>query len=75
MQNGSRIFAIISRPTRTALAISLILIPVLAGTSAPATAQEAVQGNEALSVAPTPVVPQQVRYAGKLATRASETVE
>jgi hypothetical protein len=60
--------------TRTALALSLLWIPLSAAFCLPAQAgtQEAAQAVEGLG---GPVVPQQVRYAGKLATRAGDTVE
>lgn len=54
---------------------SLTWIVVIIVASATGAAQEAVQGTEAPVVAIAPVVPQQVRYAGKLATRAGDTVE
>jgi hypothetical protein len=75
MQNASRIFAFIGCPLRSVLASSLILIPLCIGASATAAAQEAAQATEASTLAATPIVPQLVRYAGKLSTRAGETVE
>jgi len=75
VRNASRVFAFIGGSLRTALAFSLIFILFCIGASAPSAAQEAVQGAEGPAVTAVPVVPQQVRYAGKLATRAGETVE
>jgi len=60
-------------PICSVFALSLVLIPL--GLSAPTSAQEAVQGADPGTVAVAPVVPQQVRYSGKLATRAGDTVE
>jgi hypothetical protein len=71
MQTMRKISASVARPMRLAFALSLVLIPL--GLSAPASAQEAVQGTEPVTAA-APVVPQQVRYSGKLATRAGDTV-
>ena len=66
-------------PLRLAVAATLIWIPLVMGASAQAAAQtaeqQAGQGTEGLAAAAAPVVPQQVRYAGKLATRGGETVE
>ncbi len=60
-----------------AAAASLIWIPLaLALTSSgQASAQESAQESDRPVTASAPVVPQQVRYAGKLAARAGETVE
>ncbi len=59
--------------SRLALAASLFWIPLAMGMSAhaQATEQEPEQGANVLA----PVIPQQVRYAGKLATRSGDTVE
>jgi hypothetical protein len=75
MQNSGRISAFICVTVRSTLAVLLISIPLTIGASAPASAQEASQSMEAPAVAVVPVVPQQVRYAGRLASRAGETVE
>ncbi|MGA2050441.1 MAG: hypothetical protein ABSG96_22285, partial [Terracidiphilus sp.] len=75
MQTSGRIFAIGGEPLRSILALSLFLTPICFGASAFANAQEAAQGTAGPAVTATPVVPQQVRYAGKLATRTGETVE
>jgi hypothetical protein len=61
------------RPLRLAAAVSLIWIPLAIGSSAHVSAQQAVPGTEASAAAP--VVPQQVRYAGKLVNRTGDTVE
>jgi hypothetical protein len=72
----TRISLSLTRPMHLALALSLLWIPLGLEISANASAQEAVQGTEPTTVvAAIPVVPQQVRYAGKLATRAGDTVE
>ncbi|MGA2047726.1 MAG: hypothetical protein ABSG96_08535 [Terracidiphilus sp.] len=71
MQTTSRVFSFIGVLLPGALASLLIFIPMGMGASIPAAAQEA----DAPAVSKTPVIPQQVRYAGKLATRAGETVE
>jgi hypothetical protein len=75
MQNASRILAFIGEPLRSIFAVSLILTLICFGASAFANAQEAAQGTEGPAAAVAPIVPQQVRYAGKLATRTGETVE
>jgi hypothetical protein len=75
MQSGKGIFAFMSGPLRSVLASSLILIPLAIAASKPAAAQEPAQVTEGLALAAAPVVPQQVRFTGKLVTRASETVE
>jgi hypothetical protein len=66
-------------PLRFAAAASLIWIPLCMGASAHASAQtsaqEAAAATELSASAAAPVVPQQVRFAGKLATRAGDTVE
>jgi hypothetical protein len=73
MHNESRNFPFIGGPLRSALAFSLIFVPI--GYAMQTAAQEAVQGTELAAAAAKPVVPQQVRYAGKMATRAGDTVE
>jgi hypothetical protein len=76
MQNATRIFAFMGGLSRLAITASLIWIPftmgVSAHSSAQTTAQEAAQGAEPTA---SIVVPQQVRYAGKMANRAGDTVE
>jgi hypothetical protein len=66
MQNASKIHAFVDRSLRNAVATWLIWIPFCIGSSAPCSAQEAAQSTEAAVLAGSPVVPQQVRYAGKL---------
>jgi hypothetical protein len=75
MQNANRSFAFIQRSLRSTLAYWPIFIVLDIGASAPTSAQEAVQAIEGTAAATAPIVPQQVRYAGKLATRAGDTVE
>ena len=62
----------------TAVVVS-ICVPLWAGLTAQgvaqATAQDASAGSEQVQANARAVVPQQVRYAGKLATRSSESVE
>jgi hypothetical protein len=62
-----------------ALAGRLILIPLGFGlamcTSAQIASQEAVPSSELAAASSSAVVPQQVRYSGKLATRAGDSVE
>ena len=74
MQNASRSFAFIGG-FRAALTASLFVLLICIGSPAAASAQEAAQGPVSPAVASNPVVPQQVRYAGKLATRTGETLE
>ena len=78
MQNTSRILAIPASPLRAALASSIMFTSIWMGAFQPSAAQDALpgtEGHEGQAVAPVPVVPQQVRYAGKLANRSGETVE
>jgi hypothetical protein len=75
MQNASRIRLFVDRSVRNAVAASVIWIPLCIGSSAPCSAQEAAQSAESAVPASTPVVPQQVRYTGKLTTRAGDAVE
>jgi hypothetical protein len=75
MQNVDRILAIVGERQRSILALSVFLTFICFGASAFAKAQEAVQGTEGPAGAVAPVVPQQVRYTSKLATRAGDTVE
>jgi len=72
MQALKKITAPSARPVSLAIALSLLLL--LAGVALQASAQEAAQTAET-PAASAPVIPQQVRYAGKLATRAGDTVE
>lgn len=74
MQMKRIMFVSLGKPMRLAAA-SLIWIPLTIGVSAHAFAQQGAQETETLAVASAPVVPQQVRYAGKLASRVGETVE
>ena len=60
---------------RVAAATSLIWIPLGMVASAHAPAQESGQTTDLESSAAAPVVPQQVRYSGKLVSRARDTVE
>ena len=60
---------------RSTLACAFVLVPLIHAASVPAFAQDATQTPEALAVTPASIVPQQVRYAGKLPTRPGETVE
>jgi len=71
-----RISASLSVPSCLALAALLIWIPLSMGVSshAQSSAQSSEQG-AGLPVAAAAVIPQQVRYTGKLANRAGETVE
>jgi hypothetical protein len=73
MQTIRRISASLGGPSRLALAASLFWIPLAMGVSAHAqtTEQEPVQGAEIQA----PVIPQQVRYAGKLTNRSGDIVE
>ena len=73
MQMKERKLSSVNRPLRLAAAVSLIWIPLAIGSSAHVSAQQAVPGTEASASAP--VVPQQVRYAGKLVNRTGDTVE
>jgi hypothetical protein len=75
MRTMRRISPLLAEPLRSVLALSLIWIPLGLATAPQAFAQEAVQGTEPATVAAVPVVPQQVRFTGKLATRAGDTVE
>ena len=75
MQTMRKISASVAGPMRSAFAFSLIFASVCLVISARSSAQEAAQGTEPGAVAVEPVVPQQVRYSGKLATRAGDTVE
>lgn len=76
MQKTGRLSASVRGLWCNALASSLIWIPLSMGVSAHAqsSAQLAEQGAEA-QPAPAPVIPQQVRYSGKLASRAGQTVD
>jgi len=73
MQNTTRKSALFDGPLRIALGASLIVLPVCIGAPAIAAAQDAAQNTEGSAAAT--VIPQQVRYAGKLAARTGETVE
>jgi hypothetical protein len=79
MQNTRRIFASIGCALQLGISAFLIWIPLSFAATAVAftqtPAQEAGQGNEGPGVTGIRVVPQQVRYAGKLANRAGDTVE
>ena len=59
------------RQLRLAQAASLIWIALCMGASA----QDAIQPTEATGAIAAPVIPQQVRYTGKLVTRSGDTVE
>ena len=59
--------SLVASPSRLALAASLIWIPLAMGVSAHA--QTAEQESELATKVSAPVIPQQVRYSGKLATR------
>jgi hypothetical protein len=79
MQDASRIYERMRfAPLRT-VAASLIWTPIFIGISAHSLAQNTAQVDvlerDETAVAGAAVVPQQVRYAGKLATRAGDTVE
>jgi len=65
--------SLVASPSRLALAASLIWIPLAMGVSAHA--QTAEQESELATKVSAPVIPQQVRYSGKLATRTGDTVE
>ena len=75
MQNTSRILAWIDGQLRLTLASTLIFALFIICAPVPAFAQDAAQAVEGSPLPVTLVVPQQVRYAGKLATRPGETVE
>jgi len=75
MVNAGRIRSFVDRSLRVAVASSLIWIPLCIGSSAPCSAQEDAQSTELGVAARTSVVPQQVRYAGKIASRPGDTVE
>jgi len=78
MRDSSRIYGLIGRLLRIAAFASLIWISMdsfgVSDAFAQTLAQEAVQGSEVPAVA-VPVVPQQVRFSGKLASRSGDTVE
>ena len=80
MQKAKRMRVCFGGLMRPAMMFSVIWIPLTMGLSAPGCAQgssqEAARSVEAVqTVTAAPVIPQQVRYAGKLATRAGDTVE
>jgi len=75
MQKASRIFAALGGTLCSAISPSLISLPLTFALSVPAVGQEVVRGVDEPAIAAAPVVPQQVRYAGKMATRAGDTVE
>jgi hypothetical protein len=77
MQTMRRACASISKPLHFAAAAWLVWIPLGLGVSAQTSAQTAAQEDSQEQPASTaaPVIPQQVRYAGKLAVRAGDTVE
>jgi len=78
MQNVNRICALIARfkgLSRSALASPLFLLPLLIAVSTPAIAQDSPEAPAQITTPTAPVVPQQVRYAGKLAARPGDTVE
>ncbi|HWE85968.1 MAG TPA: hypothetical protein VG267_13565 [Terracidiphilus sp.] len=72
-----RLFSSLGGPSILALSTLLILIPLSMGRSAVAqtSATQADQGTEVAVGAGVPVIPQQVRYNGKLANRAGQTVD
>jgi len=71
---ASRNSVFIDLRLRFVLTASLILIPL--ATSVPAHAQNSVEAAApGAELSTAPVIPQMVRYAGKLATRAGDTVE
>ena len=71
MRNATSIFVSIGETLRSVLTASLILMPICIGSAEPT----AAQANEDSAAVIAPVIPQQVRYAGKQATRTGETVE
>jgi hypothetical protein len=71
MQMKKRIFVSIVGQLSSAVVLSLIWIPLSLG----AFAQEPAQDLEHPATARAAVVPQQVRYAGKLSVRAGQTVQ
>ena len=75
MQTLSKVSAFLGGPLRTALAASLIWVLLTMWVSAHAFAQQGAQETETSAVASAPVVPQQVRYAGKLSSHAGVTVD
>jgi hypothetical protein len=75
MHTMRRISPPLAEPLRSVFALSSIWILLVLGLSAHAFAQEALQGTEAPTVAAAPVVPQQMRFSGTLATRSGDTVE
>jgi len=78
MQTMRRLSAFLDWPLCSILAVTLIGITLLTGASAQATAQsfaqQPTQSTETPAIS-TPVVPQLVRYAGKLPSRLGDTVE
>jgi hypothetical protein len=75
MQDASGIFASQGGASRVAIAAMLIWVPIIVGSATPAVGQEAAQGTAVPALAVAPIIPQQVHYAGKLATGPGETVE
>jgi len=76
MQMLRRISAGLGGPSSLALSALLIWIPLSMGLSAHAQASVPQPGDGPEVLAPaTPVIPQQVRYTGKLANRAGQTVD
>ena len=76
MQITSRILALVGRQLSPTLVSVFAFTPLLiGGASIPAFAQDTEQTLGAAAVPATPVVPQQVRYSGKLTNRPGETVE
>ena len=71
MQTASSVFASREWAIRLVVAASLVLSPL----SIRAGAQEAAQDTTTPVLRMAPVVPQQVRYSGKIAARAGDTVE
>jgi len=87
MQNTSRVFRstsqaltqALAQPLRIAISASLVLILTGAAHSAQALPQasplEARQAHDGPSTPATPIIPQQIRYTGKLPSRPGDTVE
>ncbi|MGA7256134.1 MAG: hypothetical protein WCF17_08410 [Terracidiphilus sp.] len=75
MQTMRRLYGCLGGPTCVALSALLIGIPLSIGRSAHAQTSAPQPGQDAELPAAAPMVPQQVRYSGKLANRAGQTVD
>ena len=75
MNFSSSILLLIPGQLLPKLVCALIVTPLVIGASSPVFAQDAAQTSDIATATPVSIIPQQIRYSGKLPTRSGDNAE